>query len=81
MHTGYVYKLLNDIYAYLGEDDSFAETKQRIIRIRLSLKTGLSMNKFTSTSDDSRDEIIKILEILKSPEFSLAGFPFEQYQV
>lgn len=80
MHKGSIYKLLNDVYASLGIIGEFADTKQRIIRIRLSLKTGLSMNKYTSESEDTKEEILKILKALKSPEFSLQDFPFSTYQ-
>ena len=79
MHKGYVNTILNDVYTYLGLIGSFAETKQRIIRIRLSLKTGLSMNKYTEQSEDKQEEVLKILEALKSPEFGLTEFPFQRY--
>lgn len=79
MKQGVVYKLLNDIYQYLGIAGDFAETKQRIIRIRLSLKTGLSMNKFLQASDDNEEEVLRIIEALKSPEFGLQNFSFNKY--
>jgi len=79
MQKGSVDKLLKAVYTHLGLNDNFAETKQRIIRIRLSLKTGLSMNRYTEQSEDSKEDLSKILNSLKSPEFGLTGFPFQNY--
>lgn len=79
MNKGVIYSLLNDVYDFLGLNDDFAETKQRIVRIRLSLKTGLSMNKYLPDSRDPPAEVSKIVEVLKAPEFGLDKFPFKNY--
>jgi hypothetical protein len=79
MRTGIVVKLLDDIYKFKKIEGDFAETKKKIIRIRLSLATGLSMNKFTVTSPDTAEEVNKIINVLKQPEFGLDSFPFTRY--
>ncbi|MBN1698750.1 MAG: hypothetical protein JW881_14640 [Spirochaetales bacterium] len=81
MGTGTVFRLLNDIFKFKQLDGEFAETKKRIIRIRLSLATGLSVKKFTPTSPDTSDELNKIVAALKKPEFGCADFPFDTYNV
>ena len=76
---GQIYKLLNKAFEFKNIKGDFAESKKRVIKIQLTLKTGLSMNKFTDNSEDSTEELSKIIEALKSPEFGLQGFPFGQF--
>lgn len=77
MAVGKINEILNKVYEYknIDIDSGYAIAKQRIIRIRLSLATGLSMKKFTAESDDSEIEIKRILEALKGEEFGLENFP------
>ncbi|MBN2737197.1 MAG: hypothetical protein JXR70_09470 [Spirochaetales bacterium] len=78
MSRGKVHELLNEVYQYknINSDNGYAEAKQRIIRIRLSLATGISMKKFTPDSDDSDSDVERIVSALKGEEFGLQGFSF-----
>jgi len=77
MQEGTVYQLLENVYKHLGIAGDFAETKKRMIRIRLSLKTGLSINRYNLHSVDMPEDVYKIIDALKSPEFGLKDFSFK----
>ena len=79
MSKGTVSTLLNKIYEFKSMTNEDAATQKRIIRLQLTLKTGLSMSKFTSISNDSEDEVKKVVTVLRSPEFGLTAFPFDEY--
>ncbi|MBF0564666.1 MAG: hypothetical protein HQK89_05430 [Nitrospirae bacterium] len=79
MQRGIVYTLLNKIYEYKKISQSDDDTRKRIIRLQLTLRTGLSMSKFTISSTDSPKELKRIVGVLQTPDFGLYGFPFEEY--
>ncbi len=79
MAKGQINRLLKKIYEYKKIEGELAETKKRIIRLQLSLKTGLSLNNYNQETDDPPEEIKKIIDTLKNPEFDLKGFPFDSF--
>jgi len=82
MNKGIVKKLLYEVYSFKSPsfiEGSDAIAHQRIIKLQLTLKTGLSMNKYSDSSIDSIDEVNRIINVLKSPEFGLEYFKWENY--
>jgi hypothetical protein len=63
---GVVNSLLEELFKKKKLEGEFAKQKRNLLKIQLSLKTGLSINKFTPNSFDSEDEINKISEVLKN---------------
>ncbi|MBF0473586.1 MAG: hypothetical protein HQK91_09835 [Nitrospirae bacterium] len=79
MEKGIVRKLLKEVYRFKNIDSIDALAHQRIIKLQLTLKTGLSMSKYSETSIDSQDEFLRIIDVLKNPEFGLTKFKFDQF--
>ena len=73
---GAVAKILHDVYAALCNGNS-DEVKKRIVRVQLSLKTGLNLKSYTPDSEDSEDDIKKILTVIKGPEIGLKDYTYE----
>ncbi|MBN1797913.1 MAG: hypothetical protein JW822_05030 [Spirochaetales bacterium] len=73
---GAVAKILHDVYAALcnGQSD---EVKKRILRVQISLKTGLNLKSYTPDSNDSEEDIKKILTVIRGPEIGLKDYRYE----
>jgi hypothetical protein len=76
---GTICRLLEEAYSFKKITSDDDEKQRRQIRLQLSVKTGLSMNRFTRFSKDSSEDINKVIRILKAPEFGLSGFDFDKY--
>jgi hypothetical protein len=72
---GAVNKILNDVYDALCDGQS-DEVKKRIVRVQLSLKTGLNLKNYTPDSVDSEADIKRILDVIKGPEIGLKNYRY-----
>ncbi|MFH1242139.1 MAG: hypothetical protein V1689_07225, partial [Pseudomonadota bacterium] len=79
MAKGVISNLLNKVYEYKKIEGDLSDVKKRIIRLQLSLKTGLSLNKYAEETNDSPEDVKKVINALKNPEFELEGFPFRSF--
>jgi len=51
--------------------------KKRIVRVQISLKTGLNLNGYTPQSEDSEADIKKVLGVIKGPEIGLKDYTYK----
>jgi hypothetical protein len=72
---GAVYKILQEVYKArcLGDMDI---VRQRIIRVQISLKTGLNLRDYTPETEDSEEDIQRILDIVRGPGIGLRDYEY-----
>jgi hypothetical protein len=74
---GTVYNILQDVYQArcFGEMDL---VRQRIIRVQISLKTGLNLRDYTPETEDSEEDIQRILDIVRGPGIGLRDYEYKK---
>jgi len=73
---GAVYHILNDAYKQISKG-YLNDVRKRIINMQISIKTGLNLNTFNEDTNDSEDDIKKILTIIRGPEIGLKDFDYD----
>ncbi len=57
---GVVYSMIEELFKQKHIVGSFSETKKNLLKIQISIKSGLSLNNFTNDSLDSEEDINKV---------------------
>lgn len=70
-------KVIDDDFK--GFPEGAPDPGKNIIKLQLTLKTGLSLSGYSHDSADSPEDVRKVVTALRGPEFGLSGFPFEKY--
>lgn len=77
MQKGVIYKMLQDVYN-VRCSGSMADVRKRIIRMQISLKTGLNLNEYTPETLDSEDEIQRVLNVIKGSGIGLENYEYKK---
>ena len=77
MQKGVIYKILQDVYK-VRCSGAMVEVRQRIIRMQISLKTGLNLNEYTQESMDTDEEIQRVLNVIKGSGIGLEHYEYKK---
>jgi len=75
-YKGAIHDILEDVYtrACTGY---MSDVKKRIMRLQLTLKTGLNLGDFGPATSDKKEDIEKLLAVVRGPEIGLTDFTFK----
>ena len=77
MGKGEIYKILQDVYK-VRCSGSLYEVRQRIIRMQISLRTGLNIRDYSPESMDSEEDIQKVLGVVRGPGIGLTDYEYQK---
>ena len=77
MGKGEIYRILQDVYK-VRCSGSMNDVRKRIIRVQISLKTGLNLRDYTPESFDSTEDIQKVLNVIKGPGIGLTEYEYRK---
>jgi len=72
---GAVNHILNDVCNTICTG-SMDDVRKRIIRLQISLKTGLNLSDYKPDTLDQEEDIKKILDAVRSPEVGLKDYQY-----
>jgi hypothetical protein len=75
-YKGAIHGILEDVYAKACTG-YMSDVKKRIMRLQLALKTGLNLGDFGPDSKDKREDIEKLLVVVRGPEVGLDHYEFK----
>ena len=73
MEKGEIYRILQDVYK-VRCSGSMNDVRKRIIRVQISLKSGLNLRDYTPDSMDTDEEIQKVLTVIRGPGIGLTDY-------
>jgi hypothetical protein len=74
-YKGAVFKIIEDVYAKTCTG-FMADAKKSIIKLQLTVKTGLNLGNYTHDSMDKKEDIEKLLAVVRTPEIGLTNYHF-----
>lgn len=75
MATGTIYNIIEKA-AEMKSGGKNVERTKLLLKMRLTTQTGLSMQKYSPTSQDADDEVEKVLKVIRSPIIGLSNFSY-----
>jgi hypothetical protein len=76
MRKGAIHSILNKTYEQVCKG-YLDDVRKRIINMQISIKTGLNLNTCTKDTEDSEEDIKKVLEVIRGPEIGLKDFEYD----
>ena len=76
MRKGAVIGILNETYNQVCKG-YLDDVRKRIINMQISIKTGLNLNTYNQDSEDSEEDIKKVLDVIRGPEIGLKDFKYD----
>ncbi|MBN2441364.1 MAG: hypothetical protein JXJ04_08455 [Spirochaetales bacterium] len=78
VRKGEIFRILQDVYRVRCSNNKMSDVQKRIIRVQISLKTGLNLRDFTPESLDTPEDIQKVLNVVRGPEIGLRDYSYRE---
>lgn len=76
VYKGAIFRILEDVYTK-SCNGYMDDVKKRIMRLQLTLRTGLNLKDYTPDSSDSREDIERLVAVVRGPEVGLTDYVFD----